>query len=151
MSTHDKERSIELHAGTPARRVHIGWCPDGDLLQRWNDGCSLGTWGEALAKSQAEGNLEHAQSAQAALDELIERGATLLRALNANAELVKLLTGQRWFVMRDAREQGATWDQIAEALGLTDAEARAYYVNAIEHQERYVGDLHDARRARAVL
>src|SRR6185295_4374051 len=68
MSTHDKERSIELHAGTPARRVHIGWCPDGDLLQRWNDGCSLGTWGKALAKSQAEGNLEHAQSAQAALD-----------------------------------------------------------------------------------
>lgn len=46
--------------------------------------------------------------------------------------------------MRDAREQGATWDQIAEALGLTDAEAaRAYYLNAIEHQERYVGDLHE--------
>ena len=126
--------------------------PDGDLLQLWNDGASLVTWRKALATAQTAGSLEHAQSAQAVLDQLIERGATLLRALDANAELVKRLTGQRWFVMRDAREQGATWDQIAEALGLTDAEAaRAYYLNAIEHQERYVGDLHDARRARAVL
>ncbi len=126
--------------------------PDGDLFQLWNDGASLGIWRKALATAQAAGNLQHAQSAQAVLDELIERGATLLRALNANAELVKRLTGQRWFVMRDAREQGATWDQIAEALGLKDAEAaRAYYLNAIERQERYVGDLSDARRARAVL
>lgn len=69
---------------------------DGELLQLWNDGASLGTWRKALATAQADGNLEHAQSAQTVLDKLIERGATLLRALDANAELVKRLTGQRW-------------------------------------------------------
>ena len=126
--------------------------PDGDLLRLWDDGCGLGTWRKALAIAQTAGNLQDAQTAQAALDELVERGATPLRALEANAELVKRLTGQRWIVMRDAREQGATWDQIAEILGLTDAEAaRVYYLNAIERLERVTGTLHDARRARAVL
>jgi hypothetical protein len=51
--------------------------------------------------------------AQRAVDELGD--ITALDALRANAELVQLLLGRRWYVMQDAREAGATWDEIGEA------------------------------------
>lgn len=50
-----------------------------------------------------------------------------------------------------AREGGASWAEVAEALQVTVEEARGSYAAAIDRQERYASDLHDAPRACAVL
>jgi hypothetical protein len=74
-----------------------------------------------------------------------------LHALEANRRLVDLLTGRRWYVIRDAREAGATWEQIGAALGMTKQGAQDWYKRKIELQEQHVDDFHDAERARAAL
>lgn len=84
-----------------------------------------------------------------ALAELPEANA--LDALNANRAAVDLLIGRRWYVMQEAREAGATWEAIGDALGITKQGAQDYYRRQIEKQENFISDLHDAPRARAAL
>ncbi|MFI6031623.1 hypothetical protein [Amycolatopsis magusensis] len=74
-----------------------------------------------------------------------------LQALQANRRLVDLLTGRRWTVMREAREAGATWTEIGEALGMSKQGAHDWYKRQIETQERLLPEYHEAARARAVL
>src|SRR5262245_33818368 len=123
------------------------------LLKVYDAGSSLRTWRRALDAAEAAGHIEHARVAREMLAELEDQGHTPLRALAANARLVRLLTGWRWITMLDAREQGATWDEVAAALGMDGAaEARDVYRAAIERQERYGAEFgHDAARARAAL
>ena len=78
-----------------------------------------------------------------------------LSALAANTELVKLLTRRRWLVMMYAREAGATWDELAQALQMTRGDAYHFYHQKIESQrllaqtfERSLGfDYERAKRA----
>lgn len=74
-----------------------------------------------------------------------------LEALRANAKAVELLTARRWYVMKSAREGGATWAQIGEALGITKQAAHDFYRRKIEEQEQQSPDFHDTAAARAVL
>lgn len=74
-----------------------------------------------------------------------------LQALAANQRLVELLTGRRWMTMQAAREAGASWAAIGEALSMTKQGAMDWYKRKIELQEQHVPDFHDAARARAVL
>ncbi|MBE1580427.1 hypothetical protein ACFORH_43320 [Amycolatopsis roodepoortensis] len=76
---------------------------------------------------------------------------TPVHALAANARLVELLTGQRWILMRDAREAGESWSSIGRALGMSKQGAQDWYRRAIERQEEHIPDLHDGARARAAL
>lgn len=46
-----------------------------------------------------------------------------LAALRANAELVNLLIGRRWYVIHAAREAGVTWHEIGDALGMSGHDA----------------------------
>lgn len=117
-----------------------------DLIGVWDDFNSGETWREVAAKNQ--GN-EHAATAARLLAQLPE--VTALDALRANARAVALLTARRWYVMKAAREGGATWSQIGEALGMTKQAAHDFYRRKIEEQETYLPDLHDAAEARAVL
>ncbi|WP_285244161.1 hypothetical protein [Pseudarthrobacter sp. fls2-241-R2A-127] len=95
-------------------------------------------------------NLCHRQRPGAeALAEISEVAA--LEALRANAKAVELLTARRWYVMKSAREAGATWAQIGEALGITKQAAHDFYSRKTEEQEKYLSDLHDTAAARAVL
>lgn len=48
-----------------------------------------------------------------------------LDALRLAARLMELLRDGRWLPMMDAREQGATWAEVAEAIGLEGADAAA--------------------------
>jgi hypothetical protein len=114
-----------------------------ELLAVWNLVHERGTWAGILRKDPDNA------VARGALDQLPEAGP--LEALAANARLVDLLTGRRWYVMRDAREAGTTWSEIGQALGMTRQGAQDYYRRAITKQEQYVGGLHDAARARAVV
>jgi HPt (histidine-containing phosphotransfer) domain-containing protein len=102
-----------------------------------------------LARSPATGSDQAREAAAHFLAEISEVAA--LEALRANAKAVELLTGQRWYVMKSAREAGATWAQIGEALGITKQAAHDFYSRKIEEQEKYLSDLHDTAAARAVL
>jgi hypothetical protein len=118
-----------------------------ELLEMWDREGHRQAWKQVLANP----DLDQAgrEVAEQALAEC--RDSSPLLALAANAELVKLLAGRRWFVMRDAREEGSTWEEIGQSLGVSAEDARAYYRGKIELQELHVGDLHDAGRARRVL
>lgn len=76
---------------------------------------------------------------------------TAAEALQANAEAVKLLVGYRWSIMREAREQGSSWADIGEALGVSEQDAITSYTDAIVRQRMYVPEFHDAERSQAAL
>lgn len=105
--------------------------------------------GETWRKVSATGGDQVRVAAAQFLAEVREVAA--LEALRANAKAVELLTARRWYVIKSAREAGATWAQIGEALGITKQAAHDFYRRKIEEQEKYLPDLHDAAAARAVL
>jgi len=45
--------------------------------------------------------------------------------------------------MREAREAGATWTEIGEALGMPKQGAHDWFRRKIENQEMYVAEFHD--------
>ena len=116
-----------------------------ELLKLWEDFNRGETWGEV----SATGSDQAREAAAHFLSEVSEVAA--LEALRANAKAVELLTARRWYVMKSAREGGATWAQIGEALGITKQAAHDFYRRKIEEQEKHLPDLHDAAAARAVL
>lgn len=87
-----------------------------------------------------------ADVAKCALDQIPDVDA--VGALAANAAAVNLLIGRRWYVMQEAREEGATWEAIGTALGITKQDAQDYYRRQIENQGKYVADFHESVRAR---
>jgi hypothetical protein len=99
-------------------------------------------------KARTEGRESAVETAQKTLQQLPEVSA--LDALRANKRLVDRMTARRWYVVRDAREAGATWGQIGEALDMSRQSAHEWYTRKIESQEEPVADLHDAERARGV-
>lgn len=118
-----------------------------DLLARWDAWSDRGLWRKTLANPDAKP--EQKALAEQQLDEL--KWATGLSALAANVRLVTLLKGWQWLAIKSAREDGATWEQIGNVLGTSKQGALNAYTRAIEHQEKYVPDLHDDAAARAVL
>ncbi|WP_214941602.1 hypothetical protein [Arthrobacter sp. ISL-85] len=115
-----------------------------ELLKVWEDF----NRGEA-SPGISTGSDQAREAAAHFLTEVSEVAA--LEALRANAKAVDLLTARRWYVMKSAREGGATWAQIGEALGITKQAAHDFYRRKIEEQEKYLPDLHDTAAARAVL
>lgn len=78
-------------------------------------------------------------------------GVSALQALAATNQLVTLMTGRQWITIMHAREEGASWAEIGEAMG-TDADAaRSWYAEKVATQKHHLGDLHDSARAEAVL
>jgi predicted DNA-binding protein YlxM (UPF0122 family) len=53
--------------------------------------------------------------------------------------------------VKSARETGATWAQIGEALGITKQAAHEVYRRTIEELEKYLPGVHLAESARAVI
>jgi hypothetical protein len=122
---------------------------DRALLQIWDHASDRHTWEKVRRNGQEAGDVERVRVAEGALAEIPE--VTALDALKANARLVQLMIGRRWYVMRDAREAGASWDEIGAAVDMSGDDARDYYRQEIELQEKVLPDLHDAARSRAVL
>ena len=119
------------------------------LLATWEVQSQRALWRRVLAKSEAQGRTHGVAVAQAAMAEL--PSVSPLEALRANAELVQLLIARRWAVIQEAREQGASWTEVGDALGVSRQAAWEFYQRAIEGQERNDEPWHDADRARAVL
>jgi hypothetical protein len=59
-------------------------------------------------------------------------GVAGLDALRVSRRVVELLTGARWHMMRQAREEGASWSDIGQALGMTRQAAHDFYRRRIE-------------------
>jgi hypothetical protein len=78
--------------------------------------------------------------------------SAVVDALEANWQYVDELIAGRWYLMRAAREAGATWDEIGAALGMTRQGANDWYHRRkVAVQEQPVGGLDDAERPRAAL
>jgi hypothetical protein len=114
-----------------------------ELWQEWNTFAWRTTWQRMIDR---DGTQEMAERALADLPEV-----SALDALSANQQLVDLLVGRRWYVMQAAREAGATWDEIGEALSMSKQGAYDWYSRKVADQEHYVGDVRATERARAVL
>jgi hypothetical protein len=109
-------------------------------------------WRRVLAEAEASGDEPKASVARRALADLPAAGP--LDTLAAMTEQAQRATRGQWLDMRDAREAGATWEQIGGAMGTSKQAASQLYRRAIEAQETYVPDFHhgaDAERARAAL
>src|SRR3954447_6384677 len=103
-----------------------------------------------------ERGIEQGRASGRSVEELVGAPAKLpgvagLDALRASRRVVELLTGARWHMMRQAREEGASWSDIGQALGMTRQAAHDFYRRRIEPQERDSPGLHDMARSRAVL
>lgn len=99
-----------------------------ELLARWESWLAdetarraLATPSEAACGGGARGHLE--------------RPVDPLDALRGSAELIRLLSGWQWQAVYAARRDGATWAQVADALGVTVHEARADFVAALERMD----------------
>ncbi len=114
-----------------------------ELLDVWLANGTRATWTRAAARGADP------EIVAGVLAEVPE--VTSLDALEANHRLVDLLTGRRWYVMQEAREAGASWSEIGAALNMSKQGAQDWYRRKIAEREKYVGDLHDAEAARAVL
>ncbi|WP_024477316.1 hypothetical protein [Arthrobacter sp. CAL618] len=134
---------MEGDSGSIEQALHSGDVHE--LLTVWENFNRGETWRGASATGSDQARMAAAQF----LAEVREVAA--LEALRANAKAVELLTGRRWYVIKSAREAGATWSQVGEALGITKQAAYDFYRRRIEEQEKYLPDLHDAAAARAVL
>ena len=118
-----------------------------ELLATWQTWSTTNSLTQAIARAQTTGDTAAAQAVARRLAEQPETDA--LSALAANHELVSLLAGWQWHAIREAREHGATWPQIATVLGTTAEGARAHYLDTIRSAERYTGT--DTTPYRAVL
>lgn len=123
-----------------------------DLLATWQHWSMRDTFRTSRDKAQAKGDEAGVKTMQGGMDEIPQVSA--LEALAANAELCSLLSGWRWMAMRDARENGATWEEIGAALKVTRQAAQAAYLKVIEGQEEHCSQrfiAEDAKAARALL
>ncbi|HSV67107.1 MAG TPA: hypothetical protein VLJ59_14500 [Mycobacteriales bacterium] len=118
-----------------------------DLLATWQQWSHTDTLRTTLTNAQRSGNTSAAQMLAQALDDH-EPHVDALTALAANHELITLLSGWQWHAIRDAREHGATWQQIAQALGTTPEQAHTGYLARIEEAERYASPHNDTTRHR---
>jgi hypothetical protein len=109
----------------------------------WQAWSSAHTWRSALKRARQQGNTASVACIQRRAE--LTQGPGPLAALAANREVVETLTGWRWQAMRDAREQGHTWAEIGQALGVGAEHARQGYLQAIERQRRAAQDPELAR------
>jgi hypothetical protein len=100
----------------------------------WKLWLSRCKWERARADAEVAGDAVGVQAADQALSRLPEIGA--LEALRANADLVSVLTAQRWIAMKVAQEQGASSEQIGKMLGISRQSAWEFMQRKIAEQQQ---------------
>ena len=118
------------------------------MLITWEIYEQRALWDKELARAEADGSVEHAEVARIAMAQL--RTVDPVEALRANGDLVHLLIGRRWPVILHAREHGASWADIGEAIGVTAVQAWEGFRSTLEDHERGLA-CSETNRARAIL
>lgn len=123
-----------------------------DLLARYEASSEREMWSTILDRTRSAGDTLKTDIAERALAKLPAE-VDVLDSMRAGAEIVARLTGWRWTHIRRAREEGRSWTEIGEALGITGQAARELYKTAIEFQEQPTPPRqpHDAPRTRSAL
>ena len=108
-------------------------------LETWEAWSMVNTMRSALAKAREQGD----QEVLARFERYPEwtQGPGPLQALAANREVVGTMTGWQWLAMRDARERGHGWHEIAGALGIETEEARESYLDSVQAQRQLAKEL----------
>ena len=70
------------------------------------------------------------------LGRTVSKGEALL-ALAARRELEDRMRRHRWLAMETARKAGATWSEIAAAVGVKPADARRLYETTLARQKTF--------------
>ena len=79
-------------------------------------------------------------------------GVTGLEALRASRRVVELLTGSRWHMIRQAREEGSSWSQVGRALGVSKQAAYDFYRRNLDQQDESTDPgTRSSTRSRAAL
>ena len=107
---------------------------ESEHLKIWSDWLARSTW-ESLAalNDRSRTPSGHCLSTEIAADALAKLPAvSAVDALAANWALVELLRMYRWRAMKAARDEGATWAVIGEALHMTHRAAHGYYTEAAD-------------------
>jgi hypothetical protein len=79
-------------------------------------------------------------------------GVSGLEALRASRRVLELLTGARWHMMRQAREEGSSWSQVGEALGMSKQAAYDFYRRKLDRQDESAAPgTYNGPRSRAAL
>jgi hypothetical protein len=110
------------------------------LFEEWKRYLSRRGWEQARAAAEAKGDTAGVAAADQALGDL--HAISALDALRANAELVSMLSVQRWIAMKEAREQGATLEEIGKALGVSRQSAWEVFQRKIAERQGH-GSTHD--------
>jgi hypothetical protein len=77
---------------------------------------------------------------------------TGLEALRASRRVVDLITGARWHMMRQAREEGSSWSEVGNALGMSKQAAYDFYRRKLRQQDESAArEDYNAPRNRAAL
>jgi hypothetical protein len=105
-----------------------------ELLNRWTAWGQRQALRQVLASPSPPGLAEF--RAKAGKDLTALESATALDALAASTELVKHLKDLQWLVVKSAREDGATWEQIGEVLGTSKQGAQLAYRRAVDALEQ---------------
>jgi hypothetical protein len=122
-------------ASQPRHPFTVAW----ETWQAWSDAEAMRT---ARRRTAARGE------SLAAFDQHPEwtQGPGPLQALAANREVIDQLVGWRWQVMREAREYGHGWAEIGAALGADLEQARGFYLERVQRQQRVHEAYPDLRR-----
>lgn len=102
------------------------------LWQRWQDWNARDITEHAARAAEARGDRRGAAVLRTAHS---GAGPTAMEALTAQADLAARLSERQWQTVRAAREQGASWAQIADTTGTDPAAARARYLDAVHTHE----------------
>lgn len=138
-------------AAGPARSLE-------QLLSTWQAWNSSDVLAQAVRRAETAGDHDRAAHLRDLADTTSPTGTappSALDALAAQHEVSALLAGWRWHTVTAAREQGATWDDIAAATNTSAEQARAEFVDRVDradHAAREHGiPFVDAERYRAAV
>lgn len=98
---------------------------EGEFLDAWEALFRREMWERVLEEATADNDPRRAAIARRELDDV--RTITALDALRANKRLTDLLIIRRWAVIRWARMDGASWEHIGRALGISKQGAHQFW------------------------
>jgi hypothetical protein len=88
-----------------------------EAADQWKTWVERQIWEVQVAKHEALGDVDRLALAEEILADT--NHVPGMRALEINTALIQMLNAQQWQAVQAARREGASWDEIGTALGIT--------------------------------